>query len=109
LSPANVPPVDEHAVGRAEILDRPAVGAGPDVRMPARDPDIVEDDLAVVAAADRAALGRQQQAAGAEEEERAEVSATGLRLFDRSSHTPGGAVDHRLAVFVARLWMGRLK
>ncbi len=47
------PSVDAHAVGRAEVRDRPAVVAGPDLRVAARDPGVVEHDVAVAAAPDR--------------------------------------------------------
>ncbi len=53
LATANRLAVDEHAVGGAEVLDRPALGGRADLGVVAGDAGVVEHDVAVAAAADR--------------------------------------------------------
>ena len=49
--------VDQHAVGRAEVGDRPAAAARAELGVAARDVGVVEHDVALAAAADHRAAG----------------------------------------------------
>ena len=98
VRPAYRPAVEQHAVGRAQVGDRPAVRRGTDLGVAARDPGVVEHDVAVAAAPDGAARGR--AAAGGARPRRATrapagggacASCSGPRTRAR------GAVDHRFA------------
>src|ERR1700753_1561463 len=98
LTRANRLAVDQNAVGRAQILDLPAIGAEPDLGVAPGDAGVVEPQAAIAAAPDRATRGRHQQAPAADREQRPGRAALGG--FDGSSYTLGGAVDHRLAMLL---------
>ncbi len=85
---ASAPPVDEHAVGRAEILDRPAIRGGAHLRVTPGDSDVVEDYVAVAASPDRRPRVGEEQAAGPHREQRAGRAAHGVGLFHLPAETP---------------------
>ena len=93
-------PLTTHAVGRAEVLDRPAVARRADLRVAARDAGVLEHDVAVAAAPDR----RRRRAGPAARRPPTASSARArparVRLLDRPAHARRGAVDHRLAVLI---------
>src|SRR5580692_366258 len=104
---AGLTAVDEHAVGGAEVRDRPAIWSGAYLGVPARDSSVVEDHVTVAAPADRAATRGDDQAAIADREQHALRPRAGTRLFERTLQARRSAVDHRLAVlflFGGRLW-----
>ncbi len=60
----NRAPVDEHAIGGAEVLERPAFVVWADLGVPAGGAGIVQDDVTGTAAPDRGASRRNDQAPG---------------------------------------------
>ncbi len=95
--------VDAHAVGRAEVRDRPAVRAWPQLGVAARDARVLEHDVAVAAASDRC---RPRVGTSSRRPPTASSARSGGRCAWTSStgfaNARRGAVDHRLAVLLGR-------
>src|SRR5690606_31277283 len=90
--------VDAQPVGRPQVADDPPLTAGRDVGVAAGHVPVAQDDVALAAAPDRRAVGRDDDPLAVDDQHRAAAGrGPGADVRQRLLVATGGRVDHGVA------------